>query len=247
MLEARRRMAAGEHEPFVVIAETQTGGVGRLGRPWSSPRGGVWLTVAVPQQPGAAIDPLTSVRVAATVWSVCSASLRSDWTGRPATDLFDSPLRMKWPNDLVDSSAASAKKIAGVLIERIAVPAVLLCGVGVNVNNDPATLPDEVARRATSLHAARAHAYDEREVAALSERLIASLADELTRRKADAGDDLTLATFSEFMWRPAQDVPITMPGGERLLGRIIDVTRDGGLRVRIDGQERELRSVDQIG
>src|SRR5687767_11162067 len=32
----------------LIIAETQSKGTGRLGRPWISPAGGVWFTLALP-------------------------------------------------------------------------------------------------------------------------------------------------------------------------------------------------------
>lgn len=245
MLEARRMLASGETPPFAVIAKTQTGGVGRLGRPWSSPIGGVWLTVALPVPSGAAPHPLTSIRAATLTWIECSSSLHADWTGRNAMELFDQPLHIKWPNDLVDSPVASARKVAGVLIERVAEPSALLCGVGINVNNDSRDLPAQVAPRATSLSTVRGSTYDDTELAALGQRLIVSLASTLTNPTTD--DVMMTGMFSALMWRPQDEVPITLPSGDRARGRIVDITDDGGLKVIIDGEQRTLRSVDQIG
>lgn len=52
----KRLIAQGAPEGTVVIAETQTGGYGRRGHAWSSPQGGLYLSVLL--RPGAhrAID-----------------------------------------------------------------------------------------------------------------------------------------------------------------------------------------------
>ncbi|MHB8928887.1 MAG: hypothetical protein ACYC9Q_14805 [Bacillota bacterium] len=42
---ARELPEAGAPDGLVVVAETQRGGRGRLGRAWSSPRGGIWFSL----------------------------------------------------------------------------------------------------------------------------------------------------------------------------------------------------------
>lgn len=114
-----------------VVAESQTAGRGRLGRPWHSPRGGLWLSAAVPPPVPA------QTRVAKAVAAALSA----------ATGL---PIRHEPPNDLV----LLGRKLGGVLVEVVfrgeeAEKGVV--GVGVNVNNPARELPAPVRETAISL------------------------------------------------------------------------------------------------
>ncbi len=49
-LVAQKLAAEGAPEGTVVLAKTQTSGKGRLGRTWSSPPGGVWLSLILRPQ-----------------------------------------------------------------------------------------------------------------------------------------------------------------------------------------------------
>lgn len=82
----------GEPEGLVVQAFSQTGGYGRQGRVWASPRGGLYLSVLLrPQVPTEQLPTLSLV-----------AGLAAR---RAAISLIDSRFSenvlMKWPNDLV--------------------------------------------------------------------------------------------------------------------------------------------------
>ncbi|HYD01850.1 MAG TPA: biotin--[acetyl-CoA-carboxylase] ligase, partial [Phycisphaerales bacterium] len=144
MLEVRRRLRAGEPPPFTVIAETQSGGVGRHGRPWSSPRGGWWLTTAValpPERP--VLADHTVLDVALWVRTVCEGTLGATMGGATPA------VRIKWPNDIMVDDL----KLAGVLIEVVptAQAVVALIGVGVNADVHAADLDAGVRHRATSI------------------------------------------------------------------------------------------------
>ena len=58
--EAKRRAAQGEKSGLVIAAQEQTGGKGRLGRVWSSDRGGLYFTVLLrPELPPSDIASIT--------------------------------------------------------------------------------------------------------------------------------------------------------------------------------------------
>ncbi len=127
----------GAVDGTVVIAETQTGGKGRLGRTWVSPRGNLYLSVilrpAVPVHKAPLITLMGAVAVAAAV-----------------REHLKIPAGIKWPNDVL----VSGKKVAGLLTEMSAEPdriRHIVLGIGVNVNMDARELPPDVRRTATTL------------------------------------------------------------------------------------------------
>jgi BirA family biotin operon repressor/biotin-[acetyl-CoA-carboxylase] ligase len=85
---------------------------------------------------------------------------------------FDSPaLGIRWPNDL----ESDGRKLGGILPERIETPhgRRVLIGVGINVATDPAAMPAEVRRMATSLSALSGGHVDE----VTAPRLLAAFLD----------------------------------------------------------------------
>lgn len=134
--EAKRQGQTGAPHGSVFVAEVQTGGKGRLGRAWSSPpKTGVWFTILV--RPEEAPDRISNITLLAGL-SVCRA-IRS-LTGCSA--------EIKWPNDVV----INGKKVCGILAEMAAEfdrVNYVVVGIGVNVNND--SFPEELSQKATSL------------------------------------------------------------------------------------------------
>lgn len=122
--EAKARAAQGAGEGTLVIADRQTAGRGRMGRPWSSPIGGLWFSLIL--RPRALPDRVPALTLVAAL----------DWV--EVLRARGVPAGVKWPNDVW----AAGKKIAGILTEMSAetdrVHWVVL-GVGVNVNNRPPT------------------------------------------------------------------------------------------------------------
>jgi BirA family biotin operon repressor/biotin-[acetyl-CoA-carboxylase] ligase len=113
--------------PFVVVSAEQTAGRGRLGRVWSSPLGGVYLSVllelGVGQMVQASFSPLTALAVRGAL----QAFIADD-------------LRVKWPNDIISERG----KLVGILVELKRGSSVFsqapphaqyaVVGIGVNVN-----------------------------------------------------------------------------------------------------------------
>jgi len=128
---------AGGPEGSVVIADKQTQGRGRLGRPWCSPCGGLWMSIIT--RPGMAISRAGRLAVG---MGIAAAEAVSTLTGCPAA--------LKWPNDLV----VKEKKLGGVLVEteanRQQIEAAVL-SIGLNVNFSPHSLPEDIRQAATSL------------------------------------------------------------------------------------------------
>ncbi len=165
------------------VAEEQTGGRGRQGRTWVSPRGEN-LLFSVLLRPSCRHErvPLTAV-----VAGVCVAE---------ALVARGLDARVKWPNDVL----VGGRKIAGILVEAVTRGTKLeaiIVGMGVNVHTRD--MPPEIAARATSCALAGARDVDrgalladilarlEREVEHVLARGLGLLHARLTKLDALAG------------------------------------------------------------
>lgn len=232
MEEARRRALAGAPEGLVVVADEQTAGVGRLGRSWHSPAGGLWCTVLL--RPRCETDRLRALPLAAGLAVV-------DAIGT----LLNLPARLKWPNDVV----LDERKVGGVLVDaRLAGRHAEFVLVGLGVNGDARTddFPPELRGSATSLSLASGHhvcmpALLKLLLEALEpsyESLEAGRAGEVVGRvrlrMATLGRRVRVERPSGLVEGVASDLG---PSGELLVE-----TRDGWVRVQ-SGECLELRSV----
>jgi len=106
----------------IIIAAKQTGGKGRSGRKWVSPKGGIWLSII--------LQPKFDISIT-TLFPIASALALSN-TLEKTLKIFP---ELKWPNDLT----IKGKKVAGMLVDvslesnRIEN---LVLGVGINFDVD---------------------------------------------------------------------------------------------------------------
>lgn len=135
---AHEAAAKGASEGTLVLTEQQTGGKGRLGRPWHSPKGtGIWMSLIV--RPAI---PLPKTPQMTLLTAVCVARTIREETGLP--------VKIKWPNDIFIGD----KKVCGILTELNAESDrvnYLVIGIGLNANSIESDFPEELADVATSL------------------------------------------------------------------------------------------------
>lgn len=128
--ELMRRARAGQTDPVLLVAELQTAGRGRLGRPWHGEAGQA-LTFSI----GLMLRP--------TDWSGLSLAVGLS-LARSLDPKGDLAVRLKWPNDLWVPRPQTTQgwgKLAGILIETATRPsphasaeAGRYCVVGVGIN-----------------------------------------------------------------------------------------------------------------
>lgn len=118
--DVRSLACAGAPHGTAVCAREQTAGRGRRGHAWSSPRGGLYLSVL--------LRPDVPVRLFSGLPAACALGtlrvLRDDLGVRG--------LSLKWPNDLM----LDGGKLAGILIEASSdggCGGFAVCGVGLNL------------------------------------------------------------------------------------------------------------------
>jgi len=164
--EARRLATDDVREPLLVTAAEQSAGRGRHGRQWQSPLGGAWLSLVWPaRQPPVAYAAVSLAAAVAVLRALRELAARSP-----------ERFQVKWPNDvLVDDC-----KVAGILCEQRlgggVSPDVIIIGVGVNVNFDPAMLPSDLRHPATTLNTALGKSFRVDDVIdAVAEHLAAAL------------------------------------------------------------------------
>lgn len=122
----------------LVLAESQSKGVGRQGRTWVSPPGGIWFTIAMP------MHKMTLMQAAP--FSIVAALQ----VANALKEVNNLEGVLKWPNDILFGD----KKVAGILLTTSTKHknTWMLIGVGINVNND---LPPELEKDGTTIKTIR--------------------------------------------------------------------------------------------
>lgn len=117
----------GGEEGTVIVAERQSKGKGRMGRVWSSPKGGIYLSAILrPKLMPTEVSKLTLVAAVSVAQAI-----------RSATGLQCS---IKWPNDIL----VGKNKLCGILTELKAeqdMTSFIILGIGINVNTKVSLLP----------------------------------------------------------------------------------------------------------
>lgn len=211
--EVVARTEARGHAGLVVVADRQTAGRGRRGRPWADhgsdrPEAALLVSVSVP----APSEHLTLVPLATGV-AVVDALRR---TGARAS--------LKWPNDVL----LDERKCAGVLTEHHRLPqgAVVAIGVGIDLDWRGLDRPEDTW---TSVAEATGDDVDRWDV-------LADLLRSLEAWLADLSHDPSrlLATYRARCATLGRNVRVEVPG-DAVEGRAADIDDDGALLVALPG------------
>ena len=134
--ECKRQAVKGKNDGLLVVCDYQSAGKGRLGRTWVAESHDN-LCMSFLLYPD--ISPMKAPQLTLlTGMAVCEAI--KEVTGLNAG--------IKWPNDIV----INGKKVVGILTEMSAQMDYvnhIVVGIGINVNNE--SFPEEIAQNATSL------------------------------------------------------------------------------------------------
>ncbi|QLD91013.1 biotin--[acetyl-CoA-carboxylase] ligase [Natronomonas salina] len=213
----RARALAGEGAAdVVVLADEQTGARGRLDRAWSSPSGGVWLSIVCrPDLPPAQVPVYTLAAAVATTEAVREVGVDAG---------------IKWPNDVLVGD--DEKKLVGILTEmegeadRVSW---VVVGIGLNANVDA----DEVPETATTI----GEQVGDVDRADLTRRILERF-DELR-----ADPESVLPAWRDLATTLGRRVRVETPGGE-VVGEAVDVEFPGTLVVATDDGEKRVSAGD---
>ena len=222
---AMEMAANGAREGTVVIAEEQTGGKGRLGRKWISPKGNLYLSVvlrpAIPMHKAPLITLMGAVAIASAIREQCGIKAG-----------------IKWPNDIL----ISGKKAAGLLTEMSAEQdriRHIVIGIGVDVNMPLEELPIDLRGVTTTLAAETGRMVDR---SALLRRIMMEL-DHWYQvfLKQDAG---VIKEWNRFNVTVGKRV-VVAGAGEPMEGLAQGIDEEGRLLVRRDdGRTRTVAAGD---
>ncbi|NOY87428.1 MAG: biotin--[acetyl-CoA-carboxylase] ligase [Deltaproteobacteria bacterium] len=126
----------GAAEWTAVMSSSQTRGRGRFGRHWHSPPGNIYLSVLL--RPS--ILPIELPRL-----SLIAALAVFETVHREGT-----PLKLKWPNDIL----FDGRKLAGVLLEAKTQGEnveYVVVGIGINLKAPEGSLPEDLVGKTASL------------------------------------------------------------------------------------------------
>jgi BirA family biotin operon repressor/biotin-[acetyl-CoA-carboxylase] ligase len=205
----------GAPEGTVVIAEQQLRGRGRGGRSWHSPTGvGIYCSIVLrPKLLPAKVQLMTLMTAVAVVRAM---SLKTGLSPR-----------IKWPNDILIND----KKVAGILLEtKISHTRVEhgVIGVGINVNQTLADLPEELRLGASSLRMELGRSVER---SALVSQVFAEL-ESLYERVQQGDSSVVLEQWRYYSATLGQQVR-AVQRDELIEGVAVDVSDDGALLVRV--------------
>ncbi len=158
--------AEGAPEGTVILADSQSAGRGRMGRQFLSPEGqGIYLSALLRPK----CQPQELMHLTCAVAAVLCGAVEKVTGLRPG---------IKWTNDLV----AGGHKVAGILTELSLSSSGVdyaVIGVGINCNQDPEEVPEELRKIAGSLAMAGGKKVDREALAAECIRAISTLQNSL--------------------------------------------------------------------
>ena len=213
--DAMRLAREGAPDGSCVVAERQTAGRGRAGHAWASPPG-VALYFSSVFRPAL---PPERLPLATLAFGVAVAEALEEVSGLET--------RVKWPNDVL----VAGRKCCGLLCEAdLAAPGgpVVVAGVGVNVNNDPADLPPRPIFPATSLKAEAGRAFPREPVLAACR---AAMGRWLSVLSAPDGPSAVLSRLAAFDALRGRAVAVSLPDGSVLRGTASGIDETGRLLV----------------
>ena len=227
--EAKRQAMAGAPEGLVVLAEEQTGGRGRLGRSFQSPRGcGLYLTALLRPQ----LPPIEVVDFTAWVAVAVCDGIQAACGVRP---------RIKWTNDIV----LEGKKLCGILTEmglenEINALQYLVTGIGVNVNQRPEDFSPDVRPIAASLFNVLGRPVRRSELAVQIIRALDRMYSAFPQGKADY-----LARYRADCLTPGNRVQLITPAS-RTEATALSIDDEFRLVVEYDDGRREALSAGEV-
>lgn len=204
----------------LVVAEQQDAGKGRRGKSWSSPPGtSIYMTILLRPKIEPSKAPMLTLVMA---YSVAEAIREKEQI----------TAKIKWPNDLV----LNKKKICGILTEMSAEVDYInyvVIGVGINVNMQ--TFPEEITRTATSLRIETGEMFQRAELIAC----VMQKFEEYYEQFIEKGDlSCIQKAYNDILVNRDREVMVLEPGGG-YQAMAIGINENGELLVEKEDGSRE--------
>ena len=222
---ARRLAGEGAPEGTVVVAAEQTGGYGRRGTLWLSPRGGLWFSAIL--RPGA---PAERAGLLCLAGAVAVVQAVRGLTGIPA--------RIKWPNDVY----VKGGKLGGVMIESVGSEALVL-GAGLNVNMGAGALSEIKPSRAGTIMRETGRELD---LLRLLDTILGEFGMRYLYWKRGGGDEL-VEEWRDLSLLVGEQVFVKQGDREPVEGSVFSLEDDGSIVIRLaDGRQEVFPATGDV-
>ncbi|MBR5317585.1 MAG: biotin--[Lachnospiraceae bacterium] len=217
-VEARMLAEQGAGHGTLVVADSQSGGKGRRGRSWHSPKGSAiaMSMILKPELEPDKASMLTLVQamaVAKALEEICGC--------KP---------QIKWPNDIL----INEKKVCGILTEmnlnKTEIASIII-GCGVNVNQE--SFPEEISQIATSLKMETGQMFHRAELIGCICRYFEEYFEEFMTAKDLSG---IVEKYNNYLISKGCSVKVLDPQGE-FQGEALGINARGELLVKKESGE----------
>lgn len=223
----KERASKGAGEGLVIIANSQTGGKGRLGRTFFSPLdSGVYISILLRPSD---MEPQKALRIT-TMAAVAASDAVEEVSGKTAP--------IKWVNDIF----VDGLKVAGILTEASVSMengsleyAVL--GIGFNVYEPEGGFPDELKMIAGAI-------FDRHEPDAKN-RLTAAFLNNFVKIMNDKDQSLYAKRYKEKSMVIGRKVNVITPVSSRK-AKVLDITDDCALKVEYEDKTTDIISTGEV-
>lgn len=210
-----QRAVQGAPQGSVLAVEWQSGGRGRMGRPWHSGLGNA-LTFSLLWRFDCGLAGLSGLSLAAGVAVI-----------RALHALNISGVQLKWPNDVLGGEG----KVAGILIEAqgdMLGPSAVVIGIGINVNL-PQKILNQIDQPAGDLTQLSGGTVSRSELMASLLRHLAMVLSELSLN----GFSSLREEWEKYHYYQIRSVQLMLPDGKAIQGIVQGVNEDGALKVAV--------------
>lgn len=207
----------------LIIAGSQEHGRGRAERSWESPSGGLYVSWVAAELDSTLIAKLPMIAATAAAEAVIRLGIDR--------------VVLKWPNDLM----IDGDKLAGLLVHaRHGAVTWVTIGLGINLETTPEITPGS-AGSATSV----ADHLPTEDPDGWAELLIRVFAEEMAEG-ITAPDEKLEFWQNRLLHRPGDEMTIRLGDGAEVRGRFSGLTKDGHLRLEVDGADQVISSGDVV-
>lgn len=219
--EAKRQWKENKKAPCLFVSDEQTGGRGRRGRSFYSPKGtGIYMSLLL--QPATGLEDAVHITTATAV--IVARHIRA-FTGVD--------IGIKWVNDLY----LADKKVCGILTEAImepdmTEPPAVVVGIGINLSTE--VFPEELTEIAGGLGF-------KGEMASVNS-LIAQITDDLLEFADNMQDCTYVEEYRKMSIVLGREIRYN-EGDVLMRARALDIDSEGGLMVELpDGSVKVLKT-----
>ncbi len=219
--EAKRKWKEYKKAPCLFVSDEQTGGKGRRGRSFYSPKGtGIYMSLLI--QPETGLEDAVHIT---TATAVIAAKALQEYTGQA--------VGIKWVNDLYVGN----KKVCGILTEAVIEPeatekTAVVVGIGINLST--VDFPEEIREIAGGLVAG------DRDIDVTG--LVARIAEGVLEFSGNLKDCTYVEDYRKMSVVLGREIRYN-EGDAFIKAKAIDIDSEGGLIVELpDGSVKVLKT-----